>query len=71
MTPNDYLAALHAVGIPEGLPSKELDRRASVVLRVDVRTARRYRRGEVSIPGPVVALLELLAARRRKRRQAP
>lgn len=61
MTPIDYLSALTKAGIPQGLPSKELDRQASVVLRVDVRTARRYRRGEVSIPGPVKALLEQLA----------
>lgn len=67
MTPSDYLEALIKAGIPEGLPTKELDRQASVLLRVDVRTARRYRRGEVSIPGPVGALLELLAARKRKR----
>jgi hypothetical protein len=67
MTPDDYLQALIKAGIKEGLPTKELDRQASVVLRVDVRTARRYRRGEVSIPGPVAALLELLAARSRKR----
>lgn len=67
MTPDNYLEALHRAGIPEGLPTKELDRQASLVLRVDVRTARRYRRGEVTIPGPVAALLELLAARRRKR----
>lgn len=66
MTPSEYVEALHKAGIPEGLPTKELDRQASVVLRVDVRTARRYRRGEVSIPGPVIALLELLAGRRRR-----
>lgn len=69
MTPNEYLEALLKAGIPEGLPTKELDRQASVVLRVDIRTARRYRRGEVSIPGPVGALLELLAARQRKSRR--
>lgn len=67
MTPAEYVDALIKTGIPEDLPTKELDRRASEVLRVDVRTARRYRRGEVSIPGPVTALLELLAARKRKR----
>lgn len=67
MTPGEYLDALHKAGIPEGLPTKELDRQASVVLRVDVRTARRYRRGEVTIPGPVGALLELMAARKRRR----
>jgi len=49
-------------GIAEGLPTKELDRQASVLLRVDVRTARRYRRGEVGIPGPVTALLGLMGA---------
>jgi len=67
MTPSEYLAALTRVGILDGLPTKELDRRPSVVLRVDIRTARRYRRGEVSIPGPAAALLELLAARKRRR----
>lgn len=68
MTPSEYCIALHGTGIAEGLPTKELDRQASVLLRVDMRTARRYRRGEVAIPGPVVALLEILAARKRKTR---
>lgn len=57
MTPAEYLLALTSAGIAEGLPSKELDRQASAMLSVDVRTARRYRRGEVTIPGPVRALL--------------
>lgn len=64
MTRDEYLTALIGAGITEGLPSKELDRQASVLLRVDVRTARRYRRGEVTIPGPVRALLHELARRR-------
>jgi hypothetical protein len=68
MTPADYLEALHRAGILEDLPTKELDRQASLVLRVDIRTARRYRRGEVSIPGPVTALLGELAARKRRAR---
>ena len=67
MTPRDYLSALHKAGITDGLPTKELDRQASVILRVDIRTARRYRRGEVSIPGPVAALLDMLATQRQKR----
>lgn len=58
MTPSEYLTALLSAGIEDGLPTKELDRQASVLLRVDVRTARRYRRGEVTIPGPVRALLD-------------
>ncbi len=66
MTPAAYLEALHGAGIPQGLPTKELDRQASVLLRVDVRTARRYRHGEVTVPGPVAALLELLGSRRRR-----
>jgi hypothetical protein len=61
MTTDEYAAALYAAGIQQGLPSKEFDRQASAILRVDVRTARRYRRGEVAIPGPVRALLEHLA----------
>jgi hypothetical protein len=67
LTTETYVAALHGAGVAEGLPTKEFDRQAAVLLRVDTRTARRYRRGEVAIPGPVAALLELLGARRRKR----
>ncbi len=58
MTPSEYLEALAKAGIANGLPAKELDRQAAALLRVDVRTTRRYRRGEVTIPGPVRALLE-------------
>jgi hypothetical protein len=60
MTPSEYLTALTRAGISEGLPTKELDRQAASLLRVDVRTTRRYRRGEVTIPGPVRALLDRL-----------
>lgn len=66
MTPEQYIDALIAAGIEGGLPTKEMDRRAAELLRVDVRTARRYRRGEVSIPGPARVALELLAKRRRR-----
>lgn len=64
MTPAEYLTALEAAGVAEGLPTKELDRQAAVLLHVDTRTARRYRRGEVTIPGPVRALLDLLKVRK-------
>lgn len=67
LTADTYVPALHRAGIAEGLPTKEFDRQAAALLRVDERTARRYRRGEVTIPGPVSALLELLAARQRRR----
>lgn len=61
MNPADYVAALMRAGIPENLPVLELDRRAAALLRVDERTARRYRNGEVAIPRPVQALLSLLS----------
>jgi hypothetical protein len=63
MTPQEYISALHAAGIPEGLPVLELDRQAASLLKVDERTARRYRRGEIKIPGPVEVALVCLALR--------
>lgn len=60
MTPAEYLAALHAAGIPPTIGLMELDDATAVLLRIDRRTARRYRRGEIPIPGPVVVALECL-----------
>jgi hypothetical protein len=60
MTPTEYMTALSVVGILRNLPAHELDRQAAELLKVDERTARRYRRGEQAIPGPVALALNLL-----------
>lgn len=60
MTPREYLAALYAAGIAQNLPAGQMDREASALLQIDERTARRYRRGEITIPGPVRVALECL-----------
>lgn len=66
MNAADYMKALHAAGIPRGLPAHELDRQAAALLKIDERTARRYRRGEgASIPGPVKVALTAITALRR------
>ncbi len=62
MTPAAYLTALHAAGIPRGLPITEIDRRAAHLLKVHIRTARRYRLGEIKIPGPVQVALRCLSS---------
>lgn len=60
MTPQAYLQALDAAGIPRGLPVLELDRQVFLLLGIKARTARRYRRGETPIPDTVQkALLSL------------
>ena len=61
MTPATYLAALYVAGIPRGLPVHELDRRAAEMLKINVRTARRYRWGETRIPDLVEVALTALA----------
>lgn len=66
MTVRDYLAALRAMGVPQHLPVLEQDRQAAVLLKIDERTARRYRRGETPIPGPVQVALDCLAGRRKR-----
>ena len=67
MSADDYLAALAAIGIPQTLPVHELDRQAAELLRINERTARRYRRGKTAIPGPVEAALNCLAASKQPR----
>ena len=58
MTPEQYTAALADVGIDqEALGLTEFDRAAAKLLRVNERTARRYRNGETAIPGPVQVIL--------------
>jgi hypothetical protein len=59
MTTDQYLAALEAAGID--LPaSAAIDVAAGRLLKIDERTARRYRYGEIAVPGPVqVALIAL------------
>jgi len=66
--PAEYAAALRGAGIPADLPLTEQDALAARLLRVNVRTVRRYRRGETPIPGPVEVALRCLAARRKERR---
>lgn len=65
MRPRAYMAALRAAGIERGLPVQELDQRAAALLKIDERTARRYRRDETPIPGPVEVALAALAKLRR------
>lgn len=55
------MAALSAAGINTNLPAGQLDREVSSLLKIDTRTARRYRRGEIAIPGPVQVALECLS----------
>lgn len=61
MTPQRYVAMLHAAGIPRGIPALDLDQAAASLLRIDARTARRYRLGEQDVPGPVQVALDALA----------
>ena len=63
MTPADFRAALAELGLTETL--------AAAVLRVDVRTIRRWKqepgtKGHRAMPGPAVAMVEqmLLASRK-------
>lgn len=67
MTGDQYLAALFATGIARDLSAHELDRQAAALLRIDVRTARRYRREETTIPGPVEVALAALRKPNAKR----
>ncbi len=67
MNTTEYAAAVQAAGVPADLPLLEQDRRAAEMLRIDIRTARRYRRGEVPIPGPVEVALRCLFATRKER----
>jgi hypothetical protein len=60
VTSREYLAALLRAGIAENLPVLEMDRRAARLLRIDERTARRYRNGESPIPGPVQIALKMM-----------
>jgi hypothetical protein len=60
MTPADYLAALAAAGIDTTQPARMIDMQAGALLAIDDRTARRYRTGEGTVPGPVRIALSLL-----------
>ena len=64
MSPSEYLDALEAAGISRRLPLGELDRRAAALLGIDIRTARRYRRGERRVLAPVQIALRALATNR-------
>lgn len=66
MTVEQYLSALRRLGIrADAGDALRADREAARLLRVDERTARRYRLGETAIPGPVeVALQCMLRAKR-------
>lgn len=61
MTPLAYLEALETVGISNRLPAREIDRQVAALLKCDERTARRWRLGEIAIPGPVEVALHALA----------
>jgi hypothetical protein len=62
MTTEDYLAALRAAGVTA--QSNEADKQAGKLLKIDERTARRYRLGEIGVPGPVQVALRALGALR-------
>ena len=66
MTPAEYAAAVRAAGVSPDLPVLEQDRRVAKMLLIDPRTARRYRRGEVWVPGPVQVALRCLAKLRKE-----
>lgn len=61
MTAAQYRLALYAAGIPKGLPVLSEDREAARLLKIDERTARRYRTGETRVPGPVLVALNCLS----------
>lgn len=61
MTVLEYVEALHSAGVPREITVTGLDHEAALLLKVDVRTARRYRRGEIQVPGPVQVALRFLA----------
>lgn len=60
MTAAQYIRALYASGASRDLRKAELDRYAAVILKIDERSARRYRRGEIAVPGPVEVALTAL-----------
>lgn len=62
MTPAEYIEALHTTGIAREIAVMDLDRAAAALLKIDERTARRYRNGDTIIPGPVQVALHALAA---------
>lgn len=65
MTPEKYLRLLRGAGVAESLPILEQDREAARLLKINKRTARRYRRGEVIIPGPVAVALRYIRRARK------
>lgn len=60
MTPEDYVKAVLAAGVKDGLPVQEFDRQVALLLQVNERTARRYRTGRTAIPGPVQVALRMM-----------
>ena len=64
MTAVQYIRALYASGASRELGVLDLDRYAAVILKIDERTARRYRRGEIPVPGPVEVALTALTMNR-------
>ena len=56
MTANEFRAALTGLGLTQAGFAR--------VALVDARTVRRWALGERDVPGPVIALLRLLAERR-------
>ena len=68
MSPERYVSAVYAAGISKKLSLTEFDREAAALLRVDQRTARRYRAGSTSIPGPVEVALEALGRLKRQKK---
>lgn len=60
MSPSDYVAALHKAGAAADSRPEQLDSFANQLLRISKRSSRRYRSGEIVIPGPVqIALIAL------------
>jgi hypothetical protein len=70
VTPPVYLAALYAAGLSRSLSFRDLDRQAAALLLVNERTARRYRLGEIDVPGPVEVALRCLVSSRMPRQTA-
>lgn len=66
MNTAEYAAAVRAAGVSPDLPVLEQDKEVARLLLVDPRTARRYRRGEVWVPGPVQVALRCLAKLRKE-----
>lgn len=60
MTPEQYVEALYDAGAPNGVSLLGLDRYAAALLKRDLRTVRRYRKGNLKVPELIVVTLAAL-----------